>query len=101
MSEYIIRDVVPEDAQRIYSYYVEDTAVSFEYDVPTVEDFTGRINTISAGYPYLVCEKDGVILGYAYLSAYSTRKAYSWTAMTSIYVDRDARRQGSGLRQRE
>ena len=99
MSEYIIRDAVPEDAQRlveIYSYYVEDTAVSFEYDVPTVEDFTGRINTISAGYPYLVCEKDGVILGYAYLSAYSTRKAYSWTAMTSIYVDRDARRQGIG-----
>ena len=99
MSEYIIRDAVPEDAQRlveIYSYYVEDTAVSFEYDVPTVEDFTGRINTISAGYPYLVCEKDGYVVGYVYASTYSGRAAYAWTVTTSIYIDREYRRQGIG-----
>ncbi|MBP5608453.1 MAG: N-acetyltransferase [Lachnospiraceae bacterium] len=99
MNEYIIRDADPEDAERlveIYSPYIIKTAVSFEYEVPTVEEFTERIRTIKFRYPYLVCEKDGVILGYAYLSAYGTRKAYSWTAMTSIYVDEGIRRQGIG-----
>ncbi len=99
MSRFVIREAQPDDAVRlleIYSYYVSDTAVSFEYEVPTVEDFKERIIKISAQYPYIVCEKENMIMGYAYASAYGTRKAYSWTAMTSIYIDKDFRRQGVG-----
>lgn len=99
MSEYIIRDVRISDAKRlveIYSHYVLNTAVSFEYHVPTIEEFENRIREYTKKYPYLVCEKDGQVLGYAYASAYSTREAYDWTAMTSIYIDKDCRRQGVG-----
>lgn len=97
--EWVIREATTEDAARlveIYSYYVRNTAVSFEYEVPTVEEFTERIHRVKRKYPYLVCEKEGVVIGYAYASAYSTRDAYSWTAATSIYVDKDYRRQGIG-----
>ena len=94
-----IRDAQLEDAERlveIYSYYVLNTAVSFEYKVPTVEEFKERIRKVKAKFPYLVCEKDGVIVGYVYASTYSEREAYSWTVSTSIYVDKEYRRQGIG-----
>lgn len=99
MSELKIRDVKIDDAERlveIYSHYVLNTAVSFEYDVPTIDEFKERINNTTKKYPYLVCEKDGKIIGYVYASAYSSRKSYSWTVDTSIYVDKDYRRQGVG-----
>ncbi|MBP5607428.1 MAG: N-acetyltransferase [Lachnospiraceae bacterium] len=99
MCEFIIRDAVIEDAERlvdIYSYYIKETAVSFEYKVPSVDEFKNRISHIKEKYPYLVCEKDGKILGYVYASAYSTREAYDWTVMTSIYLDKDHRREGIG-----
>ena len=66
MSDYIIRDAELEDASRlveIYSYYVEDTAISFEYEVPSVEEFANRINRIKAKYPYLVCVDGDKIVG--------------------------------------
>lgn len=94
-----IRDAQISDAKRlteIYSYYVLSTAVSFEYAVPTVEEFAGRIKKTTEKYPYLVCEIDSKIAGYAYASAYSSREAYDWTVTTSIYVDKDYRRQGIG-----
>ena len=99
MDELKIRDVQLEDAERlveIYSYYVLNTAVSFEYAVPAVSEFKERIGKTKEKYPYLVCEKNGMIVGYVYASAYSTREAYNWTAATSIYVDKDYRRQGIG-----
>ena len=99
MNNLKIRDVKLEDAARlveIYSHYVLNTAVSFEYAVPTVEEFENRITNITKKYPYLVCEKDGKIIGYVYASAYSSREAYNWTADTSIYVDKDCRRSGAG-----
>ncbi len=99
MDSMMIRNVRLEDAPRlveIYSYYVLNTAVSFEYDVPSVEDFVSRIKSITEKFPYLVCEVDGRIVGYAYASAYSLRQAYSWTAATSIYLDKDYRRRGIG-----
>lgn len=95
----IIRDVRLEDAVRlveIYSYYVTDTAVSFEYKVPTVEEFKERIKKTTEKYPYLVCVKNERIAGYVYAGAYSSREAYDWTVTTSIYVDKDYRRQGIG-----
>ena len=98
-NEYIIREAEIEDAERlieIYSYYVLNTAVSFEYEVPTVSAFRDRIQGTLEKYPYLVCVKDNKILGYAYAGVYSSRSAYDWTATTSIYVDKDYRRKGVG-----
>lgn len=95
----IIRDALPEDAERlveIYSHYVLNTAVSFEYTVPSVHDFTERIRKTKEKYPWLVCEKNGQIIGYAYAGAYSPREAYAWTAATSVYVDKDYHRLGAG-----
>lgn len=99
MSEYIVRDVRIEDAERlveIYSYYVLNTAVSFEYEVPSVSEFEERIKHTTEKYPYHVCEKDNKIVGYVYAGSYSVREAYTWTATTSIYLDKDYRRQGIG-----
>ena len=99
MGEYKIREVKPEDAGRlaeIYAYYVENTAISFEYEAPSAAEFERRIRKITEKYPYLVCEKDGLVIGYVYASAYSGRAAYAWTVTTSIYVDRECRRQGIG-----
>ena len=93
------RDVRTEDAERlaeIYAHYVQNPAVSFEYEVPTVEEFANRIQKISAKYPYLVCLDQGKVIGYAYAGAYSIREAYAWTATSSIYIDREFRRQGAG-----
>ena len=94
-----IREVRVEDAERlveIYSHYVLNTAVSFEYEVPSVEELTNRIQKISAKYPYLVCMDQDKVIGYAYAGAYSVREAYSWTATTSIYIDKEYRRKGAG-----
>jgi len=99
MSELKIRDAQLEDAARlveIYSHYVLNTAVSFEYAVPSLDEFKERIRKIKTKYPYLVCEKDGKIIGYVYAGAYSPRAAYNWTAETSIYIDKDCRRNGAG-----
>ena len=95
----MIRDACPDDAKRlvkIYAYYVLNTAVSFEYAVPTIDEFRERIIKTTANYPYLVCVMNDKIVGYAYAGAYSTRQAYDWTATTSIYVDKEYRRKGIG-----
>ena len=95
-----IREVQMSDAERlaeIYSYYVRNTAVSFEYKAPSAEEFEERIKKVKEKkYPYLACTENGRIIGYAYASAYSDRSAYAWTATSSIYVDKDYRRQGIG-----
>lgn len=94
-----IREATLDDAARlveIYAPYITETAVSFEYDVPTVDEFKGRIKNITEKYPYLVCEKDGGVVGYVYASAYSKREAYDWTVATSIYVEKNCRRRGVG-----
>ena len=94
-----IREANVSDAKRlveIYAPYVKDTAVSFEYKIPSVEEFEETIRHIAEKYPYIVCLKDDKIVGYAYASAYSTREAYDWTATSSIYVDKEFHRQGVG-----
>ena len=99
MGNYLIRQAEISDAKRlveIYSYYVEETAVSFEYETPSVDEFVRRITGIKKQFPYLVYEEDGVILGYVYVSSYSKRKAYDWTVTTSIYIDKEARGRGIG-----
>lgn len=77
-------DVVPILA--IYAPYVTDSAITFEYDVPSEEEFRQRIRTISTEYPYFVCESDGQIIGYAYAHRHMERAAYQWNAEISIYI---------------
>ncbi len=88
-----------KDAERlleIYDYYVKNTAITFEYTTPTIEEFRGRMEKTMQKYPYLVAEKDGQIAGYAYAGAFVGRAAYDWSCETSIYLDKNARRCGIG-----
>lgn len=78
----------------IYAPYVENTTVSFEYDVPCLRSFTQRFYTITAQFPWLVYEEDGNILGYAYASAPYERAAYRWCAEPSVYLREAARGKG-------
>lgn len=80
----------------IYAPYVEKTPITFEYEVPSVEEFSNRIATISEKYPYLVAEENGEALGYAYASAFKGRAAYDWSVELSIYVREDLRHAGIG-----
>ena len=97
--ERTIRVVSPDDAAELlalYRPYVEDTAISFEWETPTLEEFTARIRRTLTKYPYLVLEQAGELLGYAYLSPFHTRAAYAWGAETTIYLRRDSLGQGVG-----
>ena len=96
-----IRLATPSDAAAllaIYAPYVENTAITFEYEVPTIEDFTNRIAKTLEKYPYLVAEEDGVVVGYAYASTYYARAAYDWAVELSVYVSLDSRGQGVGTK---
>jgi len=96
----VFRDVCPADAAQllaIYAPYVENTAISFEYEVPSVEEFKGRIENTIKKYPYIAaCDEGGRILGYAYAGVFHARKAYDRSVETSIYVASDIRRGGVG-----
>ena len=70
----------------VYAPYVEHTAITFEYEVPTLEEFTERIRQTKTKYPYLVAKRDGKVLGYA----------YAWAVETSIYVDESCKHMGIG-----
>ena len=87
-----------EELLAIYAPYVRDTAVSFEYVVPSVEEFADRILQISAKYPYIKAVEDGRIIGYAYANTCKGRKAYDWSVETTVYVRRDVKRNGIGRR---
>ena len=95
-----IEKVTTNDAAellKIYAPYVVNTAISFEYDVPTVEEFTNRIQTISAKYPYIkAVDEQNEIVGYAYAGSFKSRRAYDWAVETTIYVKGDKRRNGVG-----
>ena len=94
-----VRKAVPDDAERlleIFSYYVEKTAISFEYEVPDVAEFEERIRRTLKRYPYFAAESDGRVVGYAYAGAFNHRAAYYRSAEVSIYVDKDVRGHGVG-----
>ena len=80
----------------IYRPYILETAVTFEYDVPTPEAFAARFRTISEEFPWLVWEENGTVLGYAYGSRAFERAAYAWDADISIYLHRNCRGRGIG-----
>ena len=80
----------------IYAPYVTGTTVSFEYEVPAVEEFRRRVEETSARYPYLVWEEDGALLGYAYAHPYAARPAYQWSAELTVYLRQGVSRRGLG-----
>lgn len=99
MGKIEIRTAELRDAKRlleIYAYYVEHTAITFEYEVPSLEEFQNRIRNTLESYPYLCILEDGEIQGYAYGGAFIGRAAYAWSAETTVYIARDARKQGLG-----
>ena len=70
----------------IYRPYVENTTYSFEYEVPSMAEFTRRFREHTAQFPWLVWEEEGRVLGYAYAGAPWERAAYRWCAEASIYL---------------
>lgn len=82
----------------IYAYYVEETAISFETEVPSVEEFKSRIEEILKNYPYIVACDNDEILGYAYLHPFVGRKAYDLSAETTIYLNQNKKHMGIGKR---
>ena len=99
MENIVIRSASVNDAEallNIYAYYVENTAITFEYKVPTVEEFQQRIANTLKKYPYLVAEKEGTILGYAYAGVFKDRAAYDWSAEVTIYLSHNATKCGIG-----
>lgn len=100
-SDIKIRIASEDDAGEIleiYAPYVKETAITFEYDVPDLAEFAGRIGTTLQKYPYLVAEKDGVLLGYAYAGSFVGRAAYDWAAEVTIYLKKNMRKMGLGKR---
>ncbi len=94
-----VRDATMEDAGRIleiYDYYVKNTAITFEYDTPSLDEFKGRMEKTMQRYPYLVILKDGRIEGYAYAGAFVGRAAYDWSCEMTVYLDHGARKCGMG-----
>lgn len=80
----------------IYRPFVETTAVSFELEAPTLEEFAARVAKAVSGWAWLVAERDGCCVGYAYGSLHRERPAYRWSTEVSAYVHSDHRRQGIG-----
>ena len=99
MTDITIRTATPTDAAAIldiYRYYVENTAISFEITVPTVEQMQKRIQNTLTAFPYLVAETQSQILGYAYAGPFIPREAYNHCAEVSIYISQENRRSGIG-----
>ena len=82
----------------IYAPFVEHTAVSFEYDVPTEAEFARRLEEHQAAFPWLVCEENGRVMGYAYAGRAFERAAYGWNAEISCYLAPELRGRGVGRR---
>ena len=100
MPQLTIRDA---DASRdaaacaaIYAPHVESSAVSFEEQAPDAAELAARIQRYGASHPWLVAEREGEVLGYAYATAFNERPAYRWSASVSVYVAEGARGEGLG-----
>ena len=95
----VIRPATTRDGARlleIYAYYVEKTAITFDYDVPSLREFTERIERISERYPYLIIEEEGMIRGYAYAGVFKDRAAYDRSCEMTIYLEHGVSGHGLG-----
>ena len=100
MSEITLRLAVPEDAPAllaIYAPYVENSTASWELEAPSLAEFSARMRQRqSEGYPWLVAQRSGVPVGYAYAGATGTRKGYAYGAEVTVYLAPPAHGQGVG-----
>ena len=99
MNNKSIRFMKRSDAKTIlsiYEPYIEKTSITFECKTPSLKEFEQRIESISSFYPYIVCEIDNKVVGYAYAGKVREREAYQWDAELSIYMDKDYIHQGIG-----
>ena len=99
MTGLALRDATTADATAcaaVYAPYVLATAASFETEPPDPGELARRIEAALRTYAWLVAERDGVLVGYAYATAYKPRAAYRWTCEVSVYVDVDQQRGGAG-----
>jgi phosphinothricin acetyltransferase len=95
----IIRLATGRDAgqvQAIYAPNVRDTAISFEVEAPSVREMRQRIVETLRQYPWLVCERNGEVLGYVHGSRHAQRAAYQWSVDVSVYIHERLRRTGVG-----
>lgn len=95
----MIRIATREDAAAIaaiYAPYVRETPITFETEVPSDAEIAGRIERTLASHPWLICEQNGAVAGYAYGGAYRTRAAYQWSVEVTVYVQRERQRSGIG-----
>jgi L-amino acid N-acyltransferase YncA len=90
----LIKNDDSKGALDVYKPYVVSTAITFEYDVPSLDDFSTRVETIANEYPWLVCLKDDKIIGYAYASKHRYKTAYQWSPESTIYLSSDYHRKG-------
>ena len=93
----LIRLATRNDAKAIlaiYEPYISNTSFTFETEVPSIAAFAERIENYLQHWPWLVCEVDGSIAGYAYAGRYRERVAYQWCVESSIYIHDDFQRQG-------
>jgi L-amino acid N-acyltransferase YncA len=98
-SDSVIRMATTEDAKEIldiYSPYITDTAITFEYDVPSVKEFQERIKNTLKKYPYIVAIENNSIIGYSYVSPFNKRAAYDWAVEVTIYLRQDSKGRGVG-----
>ncbi len=94
-----IRPVTSADTKellKIYAPYVTETAITFEYNVPTADEFRTRIEGILEKYPYIAAVDDGEIIGYAYAGVFKARSAYNYDVEVTIYIKKEKRRSGVG-----
>jgi L-amino acid N-acyltransferase YncA len=94
-----IRLATERDAEQVAARYapnVTNTIVSFELEPPTAQEMRRRIKVTLECFPWLVCERQGQVLGYAYTGAHGSRAAYQWSVDVSVYVHEDASWTGVG-----
>ena len=94
-----VRDARLSDAPRlraIYDYYVRHTAITFDYETPTPDEFAGRMRAVMARWPYLVVQDGDAVMGYAYAGPFKDRAAYDWSCEMTIYLDHEAQHRGLG-----
>lgn len=96
----LVRTCLPDDmahVRAIYGWNVEHGTGTFELDVPTVDDMRSRLDSVvSIGMPWVVAERDGSIIGFAYANSFRPRRAFRFCAEDSVYLAEDARGQGVG-----
>lgn len=94
-----IRAAIDSDFPRmlqIYAPYILSTAITFDTNLPSPEEWAQKISEVQKKFPWIVAEENGMVMGYAYASPFKSRCAYEWSVESSVYVDQEARARGIG-----